>query len=110
MNANSSQIDLPGPQDYAKNQALSNFERKKQSGANRPFNVNHNRFTNDDNGVPGAGTYSLPDTCKVKDPKLEMASFKSNQEKSWDIVIGRNNPGIGEYDTQHLKTIANKEF
>jgi hypothetical protein len=46
----------------------------------------------------------------VKDPKLEMASFKSNQEKSWDIVIGRNNPGIGEYDTQHLKTIANKEF
>jgi hypothetical protein len=39
-----------------------------------------------------------------------MASYKSNVEKSWDIVIGRNNPGIGEYDTQHLKTIANKEF
>jgi len=28
-----------------------------------------------------------------------MASYKSTVEKSWDIVIGRNNPGIGEYDT-----------
>jgi len=25
-------------------------------------------------------------------------------------VIGPNNPGIGEYDISHLKTIANKEF
>jgi hypothetical protein len=27
-----------------------------------------------------------------------------------DIVIGKDNPGIGEYEIQHLKTIANKEF
>jgi hypothetical protein len=60
--------------------------------------------------VPGAGTYTLADSVQVKNPKMQMASYKSNVEKSWDIVIGRDNPGIGEYDTQHLKTIANKEF
>jgi len=47
---------------------------------------------------------------QIKNPKHNSASYKSNVEKSWDIVIGRDNPGIGEYDTQHLKTIANKEF
>jgi hypothetical protein len=52
----------------------------------------------------------LADTVKIKNPKLNSASYKSGVEKSWDIVIGRDNPGIGEYDTQHLKTIANKEF
>lgn len=26
------------------------------------------------------------------------------------IVVGPDNPGIGEYDTQHLRTIQNKEL
>lgn len=60
--------------------------------------------------MPGAGTYSLPDSVVVKNPKQQLGSFKSQVDKSWDIVIGRDNPGIGEYDTQHIKTIANKEF
>jgi hypothetical protein len=49
--------------------------------------------------VPGAGTYSLPDSVVVKNPKQQLGSFKSQVDKSWDIVIGRDNPGIGEYDT-----------
>ena len=36
--------------------------------------------------------------------------MRSTVTKGLDQVIGRDNPGIGEYDTQHLKTIANKEF
>ena len=74
------------------------------------FGTNIVRFGNDDNGVPGAGTYKLPDSVVVKNPKMISASNKSNVDKSWDIVIGRKNPGIGEYDTQHHKTIANREF
>lgn len=46
----------------------------------------------------------------VQNPKQGNASFKSGMEKSWDIVLGRDNPGAGEYDTEHYKTIANKEF
>jgi len=49
---------------------VSKFQKKNESGANRPFNVNNNRFRKDDNGVPGAGTYALPDTVKVHDPKI----------------------------------------
>jgi len=26
------------------------------------------------------------------------------------LVIGKDNPGIGEYDSQNYKTIAGKEF
>ena len=37
--------------------------------------------------------------------------MRSTVEKGLtDIVIGKDNPGIGEYDTQHLKTIQNKEL
>lgn len=46
----------------------------------------------------------------MKNPKHQSASYKSGADKGWDIVIGKDNPGTGEYDTQHHKTIANKEF
>ena len=47
----------------------------------------------------------------MQNPKQQMASYRSKVEKGLnDMVIGKDNPGIGEYDTQHLKTIANKEF
>jgi len=72
------------------------------------------RFRKDDNGVPGPGNYKMPDSCNVKQSKHELASYRSNVSNGFtglrDIVIGPDNPGVGEYDTQHLKTIANKEF
>ena len=46
----------------------------------------------------------------VRNPKLAHASFKSKLEKGPELILGRDNPGIGEYDTQHHNTIANKEF
>ena len=39
-----------------------------------------------------------------------MPSYKSKQERTLELVIGKDNPGIGEYDTQHLNTIAFKEL
>lgn len=70
-------LDLPGPQDYAPDHSKSNVAIKDQSGASRPFGTNIQRFKRDDNGVPGAGTYSLPDSVVVKNPKQQVASFKS---------------------------------
>ena len=49
-------------------------------------------------------------TIEVKNPHLEHASYISKTNKNYDIIIGKDNPGIGEYDIQHHKTIANKEF
>ena len=63
-----------------------------------------------DNGVPGAGTYKLPDSCNVKQSKYEHASMRSTVTKGLNLVKNKNNPGIGEYDTMHFQTIANKEF
>ena len=38
----------------------------KLGGDSKPFGVNTNRFVGDENGVPGAGSYKLPDSCTVK--------------------------------------------
>ena len=82
----------------------------REAGKKRPFGINTKRFGDDDNGVPGAGKYEQPATLGVKNPKLAHASFKSRLVKGTEMIIGRENPGIGEYDTQHHNTIANKEF
>jgi hypothetical protein len=80
-------------------------------GDKKPFGVNVKRFAEkDDNGVPGAGTYKLPDSCNLREGKVPHASMRSTVNKGLNQVIGPDNPGIGEYDMQHLKTIANKEF
>jgi len=42
-----------------------------------PFGVNTGRFITTDHGVPGAGTYKLPDSCNVKDSKFMHASMRS---------------------------------
>ena len=56
----------------------------------------------------------MPDSCQVHAPKYTHASVRSTVEKGLtgfnDIIIGKDNPGIGEYDTQHLQTIQNKEL
>jgi len=102
----------PGPQEYTANQAESKIAAKKEEGEKRPFGVNAGRFGSDETPVPGAGTYKLPDSCQVKDGKYQLASYRSKVEKGLDsvLIIGKENPGIGEYDTQHYRTIANKEF
>jgi hypothetical protein len=55
-------IDAPGPQDYVPDLGKSLYTMK-EGGDRKPFGVNTMRFGKDDNGVPGAGTYKLPDSC-----------------------------------------------
>lgn len=53
----------------------------------------------------------MPDSCVVGEVNLKHASLRSKVDKGLNYqIIGKDNPGIGEYDTQHYKTIANKEF
>ena len=59
----------PGPQEYSTNHAESNIAAKKLEGDKRPFGVNTGRWDSDETAVPGAGTYKLPDSCQIKDPK-----------------------------------------
>ena len=100
--------ERPGPQEYAADVTKDN-KAKKEGGSRRPFGMNQKRWKAMDNGVPGP-VYNLPDSLKVADPKHEHASYRSGLERGLDLVHGRDNPGIGEYDTQHHRTIANKEF
>jgi hypothetical protein len=94
---NKMMIDGPGPQDYIPD--LGKTEAK-EPGDKKPFGVNTKRFKQTENGVPGAGTYKMPDSCVVKAPKYQLASYRSKVEKGLnDMVIGKENPGIGEYDT-----------
>jgi len=36
--------------------------------------------------------------------------MRSTVAKGFNNIVGEFNPGVGEYDTMHLKTISNKEF
>lgn len=83
---------------------------KSDKGSKHPFAVNEKRFLRQDHNVPGAGAYELPSAIHVKNPKQLMPSYKSSLDRSLDLVVGKDNPGIGEYDTQHYQTMAVKEF
>ena len=50
-------------------EVLRKHIQKCKKATNKPFGVNRHRFDKDDNGIPGAGTYKLPDSCQVKQPK-----------------------------------------
>jgi len=109
MSLNSQILENPGPMDYIPD--VSSTKIEKEGGERKPFGVNKIRFEKHGNGVPGAGTYKLPDSCQVRAPKQTLASYRSTVDKGLNnIVIGKDNPGIGEYDTQQYKTISNKEF
>lgn len=62
----------------------STLDAQKFTGEKRPFGVNTSRFASVDLGIPGAGTYNLPDSCKIKDPKYLHASMRSTVTKGLD--------------------------
>lgn len=100
--------DLPGPADYAGSVVK---ESPKKKGYGRPFAVNERRFqTIDHTSAPPVGTYEYPSSLVVKEPRLPAASMRSGAPRAPAEIIGKDNPGVGEYDTQHLKTIAATEF
>jgi len=105
---NRQHLENPGFTEYIPD-VTNNLNSYRLSGEKRPFGVNTGRFLTVDNGVPGAGTYKLPDSCTVKQAKYEHASMRSTVTKGLHLVQNKH-PGIGEYDTQHFQTIANKEF
>jgi hypothetical protein len=90
-------LTTPGPTEYIADQTKQPVH--KETGDKRPFGVTSSRFKTIDHGVPGAGSYKLPDSCSVKFPKYEHASMRSTVTKGLNQVIGPNNPGVGEYDT-----------
>ena len=109
LSLNRTLLENPGLAEYIPD-VTNQLNTYRLSGEKRPFGVNTGRFLTTDNGVPGAGTYQLPDSCKVKQQKYEHASMRSTVTKGLNQVGRNKNPGIGEYDTQHYQTIANKEF
>ena len=97
--------------EYVPNQAESNFLTKPDNGEKKPFGINSKRFLEKEQVGPEMTAYNLPESCTVQDPNMMAASNRSKVEKGLtNMIIGKDNPGVGEYDTQHLKTIANKEF
>lgn len=90
-----------------------NEKKEKKSGNNHPFAVNEKRFAVKDNEVPAPGAYDLKSTVTVKNPNHKTSVYKSsthNGIRDQDILIGKDNPGVGEYDHQNLNTLAYKEF
>lgn len=61
--------EQPGPQDYGADQSKSVAVGKPAKGSKHPFTVNEKRFVKQDHGMPGAGTYELPASIQVKNPK-----------------------------------------
>lgn len=93
------QSSMPGPQDYGLDHTKAASAAKHNKGTKHPFQFNEKRFLTNDKRIPGVGQYNLPDAIEIKNPKQPMPSYKSNQERTLDLVIGRENPGVGEYDT-----------
>ena len=98
LHVSSEVANRPGPSDYAADNSPKKLAAR-EAGKRRPFGINTKRFGGDDNGVPGAGKYDQPDSLMVRNPKQVHASFKSKLDKGPELIIGRDNPGIGEYDT-----------
>ncbi len=72
--------DMPGPGDYTGEQIRGTVakrikERKINKDKMMQFAVKAKRFGNDKTISPGPATYTMPDSCEIKNPKLKMASY-----------------------------------
>jgi len=54
-----------------------------------------------DEDVPGAGAYDHKSTVNVKHKDKQHGIFKSGVDKGWNCVMGKDNPGTGEYENYH---------
>ena len=110
LNINKEALSNPSAVDYAKDQAESNFVKGRNEGAKHPFGNNETRWPQHESTGPEGGQYKLPESCNVHQPNHVSAYNRSKVQRDLNQVVGKDNPGVGEYDMQHLKTIANKEF
>jgi len=57
--------------------------------------------------VPGPGTYKLPESCQIKQPKHQAASYRSRTKRELgNHILGKHNPGIGQYDLTGFNSIG----
>ena len=73
------------------------------------FGVKTKRFGNADTLPPGPGQYKLPDSCQIKNPKNDIASYKSTTEKGHGNslgIVGINHPGVGAYNVNEFKAFG----
>ena len=56
--------------------------------------------------------YKLPDSCQVKNPKNDIASYKSGTDSHVEGVkiIGKNNPGVGAYNVNEFKSFGHQKL
>ena len=76
------------------------------------FGIKTKRFGKDDTISPGPGMYKLPDSCQVKNPKNDIASYKSGTDSHVEGVkiIGKNNPGVGAYNVNEFKSFGHQKL
>ena len=51
----------------------------------------------------------MPDSCQVKNPKNEIASYKSTTDRSIQL-IGSSNPGVGAYNVNEFKAFGHQKL
>ena len=64
------------------------------------------RFDKDETISPGPAAYKLPDSCQVKNPQIKMASYRSEADRDLNFIVGKDNPGVGQYNTGEQKAIG----
>ena len=110
--------DLPGPGEYLNDNVIRAIGvtagRKSSTGKDlQSFGVKTKRFDKSDTLPPGPGQYRLPDSCQIKNPKNDIASYKSTTEKGHGNsigIIGINHPGVGAYNVNEFKAFGHQKL
>ena len=84
--------------------------KARNEGSKHPFGNNETRWPQQESIGPEGGQYRVPEACNVHQANHQHAAYRSKVGRDLNNVVGRDNPGVGEYDMQHVNTIANKEF
>lgn len=127
---------FPGPGEYldgAKNSLSQSISQKRNAHSNNSFGANQKRFDKDDTLPPGPGTYMQSElevgvkhkpgkrSLKTKDGpkhtvikssvnsiglKGENGCFKSTTKRELDHLIGKDNPGVGQFNIKDHQSIG----
>ena len=102
--------EKPAPGQYSKQQLhctlTQSLDANKDSKS--PQFVDKNvRFGKDDTISPGPGSYRLPESCQIKQPKYKVASYRSRTKRELgNHILNKNNPGIGSYNLTEFNAIG----
>jgi hypothetical protein len=85
------------------------FKSDSQARLNNAFGVKQQRWGSNETLPPGPGHYTLPDSCQVKDPDRQLASYISDLERGF-YKQKHDIPGVGSYNLAHVQGTSNKEL